>query len=336
MNVSRLCGVGFFHLDHGYRGEPRLAKIRVIRIEGAAEVPIPQEEPDVWPPQKAWLTDADPLAAPGQNAAAREARPARPPQPGLAQAPAGHPPELDLYDLYVPTDVTADQLRERLRRWEPWRHEIVFGNGVRTSELATAEPFVPHPLAKWHFFKDLIPEAALRGRRALDVGSNIGHYSLFLRSQYEMDVVGIELNQRNLAVARFLLELTGLDRVEFREVDAERFRDDALFDLVLHLGTLDHLKNPLLALENAAAMLAPGGYLALELQTYKDAADEMLCKFVDVKAESQTCRWFLGKDALVAMLRESGFEQIEIVAEWSSPELIGESMRRLHLLARKR
>src|SRR5207237_1363094 len=142
---------------------------------------------------------------------------------------------------------------------------------------------------------------------------------------------------RNLEVAQFLREVTGLDRVSFLEADANTYRSDETFDLILHLATLDHFKNPFLAFENAGAMLRPGGYLALELQTYRSAdGNDRLCLFARPGRDGPaTCWWFLGKQAVLDMLEEAGFSSAEVVLEWSSAEAIGESMRRLHVVGRK-
>ena len=81
------------------------------------------------------------------------------------------------------------------------------------------------------------------------------------------------------------------------------------------LGTLDHLRHPLLALENAARMLRPGGYLALELQTLSRDDDGPLCRYVGDDT-STTCRWFIGKEALRGMLSDAGFDRMQIVLDW--------------------
>jgi 2-polyprenyl-3-methyl-5-hydroxy-6-metoxy-1,4-benzoquinol methylase len=251
-----------------------------------------------------------------------------------APAPVS-PPVPGSYELHLETPLAPEELRAQLRRWEPWRHEVVFGNGVRTSELAQGEMFTARPLEKWHDFESRIPPEALQSGRALDVGSNIGHYSIFLRRTFGMNVTGLETNPRNLEVARFLVQASGLDGIEFLDADASAWREGSGFRLVLHFGTLDHLRHPFAALENAAAMLEPDGYLALELQTLDDPADPYLCRFVGDSDDSTTCCWFLGRGALLRMLEEAGFDRVEVLREWRKPELIGEDMARLVILARR-
>jgi tRNA (mo5U34)-methyltransferase len=324
-------------------------------MSGAPEVPPAAPARFPWPPRKAVLNEPDPLTCPiqarpdngtvapdtfgpakaitfaGQGSMSTPSKPI-----DVADESRGGIEGRSEFDLYLTTEMPAVDLRQQLRRREPWRYEVFFSNGVRTSEFRTMAHFTRFPLTKWDVFAREIPAEAIRGGKALDVGSNIGHHSFNLRTRYDMDVLGIDDHPRNLEVANFLRNVSGLDNIRFRHADANSFHSDETFDLVVHFGTLDHLKHPMQALENVAAMLRCDGYLALELQTYKQGEDETLCKFVENGFNGDnTCWWFLGKDALLGMLRRSGFDRIEVLHEWSSPDRIGPDMRRLRLLARR-
>ena len=308
-----------------------IARTRVVRIDGAPAVPKPEPADDAipWPPARTALGDADPIAAHLSDDALALMHAEV--NGSSASAEAGE--EAMSGRLVVPTKLEPEQLLERLRAWEPWQHEIFFSNGVRTSQLATTTPFIRFPLAKWHVFEPHVPENPLEGGRALDVGSNIGQYSLFLRSRYGMQVTGVERSSRNVEVARFLAETSGHDGISFLEADANEYVADEQYDLIVHFGTLDHLKNPFLALENAATMLRPGGFLALELQTYRDPDDDRVCLFARPRNSESACRWFLGSQAVLDMLEEAGFGNRKVLLEWASPEAIGPKMRRLSVLA---
>jgi tRNA (mo5U34)-methyltransferase len=357
LDVGRLCGVGFFHADQAYRGEAVLARLCVLHMSGAPEVQPAARTRFPWPPREAVLNEPDPLACTVQATTDNGSVPANSfskadadgntlAGQGTAVGPRASTAVQDdsprgiegpsEFDLYLTTDMPAEELRQQLRRREPWRYEVIFSNGVRTTEFRTMAHFTRFPLAKWDVFARAISAEAIRGGKALDVGSNIGHHSFNLRTTYDMDVLGIDDHPRNLEVAHFLRNVSGLDRIRFLHADANSFRNDETYDLVVHFGTLDHLKHPMQALEHVAAMLRRDGYLALELQTYKKGEDETLCKFVENGFNGDnTCWWFLGKDALIGMLRRCGFDRIEVLHEWSSPERIGPDMRRLRLLARK-
>jgi 2-polyprenyl-3-methyl-5-hydroxy-6-metoxy-1,4-benzoquinol methylase len=294
LEVGRICAIGFRRDDLNVSGEVSMADIRLLH-------------------------GADVIAS-GPMVA--------------AESPLAPPSPSPLTELRIETSLPADELRERLRQWEPWRYEIVFSNGVRTGEFARGPMFVERPLDKWDQAAPYLPVDELRGGTALDVGSNIGHYSLFLARELGMRVTGLETNKRNLSVAHFLAQTAGVDGVEFVDADASHWHGASGLDLVLHFGTLDHLRHPLLALENSAAMLRPDGYLALELQTLARDDDKRLCRYVGPSQET-TCWWFLGRGALHQMLADAGFDRIRTVVEWTNPELLGDEMARTLLVARR-
>ena len=49
----------------------------------------------------------------------------------------------------MPTSLSPDELREKLRKWEPWMIRIDFTNGVSTSECKQLTPFAEYPLGKF-------------------------------------------------------------------------------------------------------------------------------------------------------------------------------------------
>lgn len=230
--------------------------------------------------------------------------------------------------MHIRTDMGAPDLYQHLKQWEPWRHEIHFSNGVKTTDLETTTPLQKFPLSKWFVFKNFVAPEDLRGGRALDIGSNCGYNALYLRDEYMMEVVGIDVEPRHVEVAEFLLALTGLDRVRFELNDANHYRSAEPFDLVLHFGTLYHLRHPFLSLENSAHNLKPGGILALETQTYLDGQDgsESTCLFLPGRHMGESSNWWvLGKNAVVGMLEACGLTDVKVVFSWSNPEVLGGS-----------
>lgn len=225
--------------------------------------------------------------------------------------------------LYIRTDLDPDELRAKLRQWEPWRHEIHFSNGVKTTDLKTATPFARFPLSKWFIFTKHLGRD-FTGGRALDIGFNCGYNALYLCQEYDMDVVGIDVSPRHVKVAEFLRSLTGLQRLSFELNDANTYRADAPFDLVLHFGTLYHLRHPFLSLENTAHNLKPGGMLALETQTYNDDDRRNTCLFVaDEHMGDSSNWWMLGQNAIIGMLRACGLVDVQVVFSWTKPEVLG-------------
>ncbi|MBI2994295.1 MAG: methyltransferase domain-containing protein [Gammaproteobacteria bacterium] len=212
------------------------------------------------------------------------------------------------------TGLPPAELLDKLRRWEPWRHEILFSNGVRTSQLKTTQPYTAAPLLKLQTLARHLPMEALRGGRALDIGCNAGYNSIHLAQAYGMSVTGVDVVKRHIEVSTFLGSLLTSSQVEFVHEDVTFFRRPMQFDLALHFGTLYHLSNPLLSLENTAASLKPGGCLGLETTCY-DGSDPMLCKWVKGVSNDHTNRWALSKAVLRDVLAMYGFTGFRVLAE---------------------
>ena len=176
---------------------------------------------------------------------------------------------IDFTDGRVRIDAPLDpeELRRVLKAHEPWRHKIDFAGGISTTDFRSIPPFSATPCRKIQLAERHV--GPLSGyKRALDVGCNAGYNSLYLASRYGMQVLGFDWSVRHVQVATELARLAGVQGCSFQQGDAERFRDPQGFDLILHFGTLYHLKNPVLALETALANLRPGGLMLIETQLY--------------------------------------------------------------------
>ena len=171
-------------------------------MSGAPEVQPAAQTRFPWPPREAVLNEPDPLACTVQADTDNGSVPANSfdtlnanggtfAGPGAAATPSkpasfaddsrrgiGAPSE---FDLYLTTDMPAEELRQQLRRREPWRYEVIFSNGVRTTEFQAMAHFTRFPLAKWDVFAKAISAEAIRGGKRIDIGSNIGHHSFNLR-----------------------------------------------------------------------------------------------------------------------------------------------------------
>jgi cyclopropane fatty-acyl-phospholipid synthase-like methyltransferase len=99
------------------------------------------------------------------------------------------------------------------------------------------------------------------GERVLDAGCGVGGSSLWLATERSVDVVGITLAARQVAVARSHAARRGLtDRVHFEVADftATPF-PDASFDVVWAVESLCHAPDKAAFYQEAARLLRPGG-----------------------------------------------------------------------------
>jgi len=108
--------------------------------------------------------------------------------------------------------------------------------------------------------REALGALAWKGKRVLDVGCGTGlfAYEAAKRGAY---VVGVDYSPEGIAVAQKTHRYKNL---EYRCEDI--FKSGALrekYDVVVSLGTLEHMDNPFLALKRFKGMLKPGGSVVL-------------------------------------------------------------------------
>ena len=231
------------------------------------------------------------------------------------------------------TDLSQEELLTKLRKHEPWGHQIDFSNGVSTAQLARRTPFSERPLHKLSLAAQSIPFDQLRGGALLDIGCNSGYNAIHSTTQFGMRAVGLDVSQRHIDVSRFLADIAGV-QAEFLLGDAETFSRPGNFDVVLHFGTLYHLPNPLLALKTTFENLKPGGYVALETATYDHPDDPRLCYYVQGHNNDPTNFWAISEHVLNTYMSFIGFGEIKTLLKVHPPAL-GEHMHRILMVARK-
>ena len=199
-----------------------------------------------------------------------------------------------------------------------WRHKIDFSNGLSTDKFGTGKPWSDRPLNKIKMVEKAVPDFAKEGGRALDVGSNIGYNSLYLASRYSMSVTGIDVTKGHMNVSRTFAELGSVPNVEFKLANAETYVEKDLCDLVVHFGTLCHLRNVIRALETSSSNLRVGGFLALE--TVCDGPPgSMHARYVRGFNNDPSNWWAVEDGALRSILDFCGFSGLQEVFRWTHP-----------------
>ncbi len=241
-------------------------------------------------------------------------------------------------DFYVETTLSKEKLLPLLEKWSPWRMEVTFSNGVSTSDLSRGEigwVYNQQPLRKLAMLKKHLSFEKLSGKRVLDIGFNLGYNSIHLAANYGMEAVGLDVSEHHKEVAEFLAGLSNVqEKTQFRLGDATFYVEPEGFDFVLHFGTLYHLPNPFLSLENSMKSLRPGGYLALETACY-NGEDPTLCKFIRQTYDDTTNFWALSKPVIEEMLELYGAHDVRIVQESEPMNYKELSMSRVLFLAQK-
>jgi tRNA (mo5U34)-methyltransferase len=224
--------------------------------------------------------------------------------------------------------MTREETLSELKRLEPWFHRIDLGNGLYTkTESVMGEP-VDHPFGPWQTIQKLFPPD-LSGKTLLDVGCNAGFYAFEAKRRGAKRVLGVDGQRQHVRQGLFVRKVLGLD-VEFRRLNVYELSPATVgqFDITLALGLLYHLKHPILALENLykvtkelliieTAIMPPER--TPESFAHPLGEQQMLLHalaFVEnpADAKEQVFNWFLpGIQALKALLRTTGFDEVEVV-----------------------
>ena len=242
--------------------------------------------------------------------------------------------EMEKQTLTLRTSLSDEELRDRLKNWEPWSIRVDFSNGVSTKDFKRRTPFNEHPLYKFSVVEAVIPFAELSGRKMLDIGCNAGYNSINAAVKYGVSSTGVDIVPRHIEVSRFFSELADVN-AEFIIASAEIFSRPKEFDVVLHFGTLYHLPNPVLSLRTAFDNLRPGGYFALETQVYDHPEDPNICYFMHMQNNDPTNFWALSTSVLTKCLELVGFRDIRELRKVVSSKWLARDMARIILVARK-
>jgi len=104
--------------------------------------------------------------------------------------------------------------------------------------------------------------AGLAGKTVLDIGCGGGILAEAMAARAER-VVGIDLASKPLGVARLHALESGVGNLEYREVAAERYAQEApaAFDVVTCMEMLEHVPDPASTVRAAAQLVKPGEWV---------------------------------------------------------------------------
>jgi tRNA (mo5U34)-methyltransferase len=208
----------------------------------------------------------------------------------------------------------VETVRARVARHPAWYHRIELLPGVVT-------PGAHDSQAALGILDRLGLPAVCTGLRALDIGCRDGFFAFELERR-GATVLAVDYAEPTVTGFSIAAEALG-SRVEYRvgnvyDLSAER---DGLFELVLFLGVLYHLRNPLLALDRVRSMTAPGAMVLVETQVCMEPgvadADLALWQFFprDSFRGDATNKWAPNLKGLTGVLEECQFEVLEVATE---------------------
>jgi GT2 family glycosyltransferase/2-polyprenyl-3-methyl-5-hydroxy-6-metoxy-1,4-benzoquinol methylase len=152
------------------------------------------------------------------------------------------------------------QIKSMIARHTGWYHCMELSPGIIT-------PGVNDSTANLRILDHLGLPADCSGLRVLDIGTADGFMAFEMEKRGADEVVGLDYRKptsTGFAIASAILGSRVRHVVEnVYELDPEK---TGLFDIVLFLGVLYHLRNPLLAFDRIRSIMKPGAFLFVETQ----------------------------------------------------------------------
>jgi SAM-dependent methyltransferase len=150
---------------------------------------------------------------------------------------------------HPPSNRSTDELRAEVERLGPWSIPFPLEAGLTTMADDMIAAVTEHRML---FRRDLIGKTVAGAladgapnATVLDIGCNSGLFSMDLIERGIGRVSGVDLRPKNIAQAQFLAQHYGVEGADFRVTDVDDLEAGTQFDVVLNLGLLYHVVNPL-------------------------------------------------------------------------------------------
>ena len=195
--------------------------------------------------------------------------------------------------------MTREETIQQIESLGPWFYPFDLGDGLKTVSSVPAhvtEIFeTRREMVAWVASQHFGPRLA--EIRCLDVGCHEGFYSFAMAELGVRQLTGMDVREENLRKARFAAERLGHAQIEFRAGNLEELSPEAFggHELVLFLGVLYHLENPMLCLRNLARVT--GELCVIETQVIDE---------VEGQTEWGAREWTRPYQGVLALIDESG------------------------------
>lgn len=207
-----------------------------------------------------------------------------------------------------------DELRQKVAEIN-WVHTIDLGNGVITPGGESS-----------HILQTIGMPTDLTGKSVLDMCAWDGFYSFEAERRGANRILAVDYfcwsgpgwgTKAGFNLARAVLG----SKIEDREIDVLDVspNDIGIFDMVLFLGVLYHMRHPLLALEKMAAVT--GDMLILETHVDFTTVNRPTMAFYPGNELCEDSSNWCGPNeaCVIAMLKDVGFKKVEVYSRTYKP-----------------
>lgn len=216
-----------------------------------------------------------------------------------------------------------EEIERRIRSYY-WHYTFQFGDRVVEADWPPGKGLRSR---HWQRYRHVFPAllsltgGSLDGKTVLDVGCNCGFWSIQARLAGAKRVLGLEASRENVEQARLILGLTGLKGMNFEvanayDVSSERHGQ---FDVVLYLGLLYHLENPVLALSQLADVTREVAVVDTTVVPERASVCRVQPDVVHSQNYWNRLRMIPSPAAVALMLRHAGFREVLFV-----PKTVGD------------
>lgn len=213
-----------------------------------------------------------------------------------------------------PTEETGDPvMRARIDALGTWFQNFDLHGTPTKVRSVVGEP-LDYPASDWMILKQHLP--SLTGKSILDIGCNAGYHSIQSKLAGASRVVGVDVSQgvpdNFIAQARFAANELGAD-VDFREQDFMEVHDGP-FDIVLSLGVLYHLDDPIAGLRKMADLTTSVLFLESRVSLRASPTLEFRRGGWD---EDSTTPWVPSRSLINELLKKYGFTRLRPIYQRS-------------------
>ena len=170
---------------------------------------------------------------------------------------------------------SSEGILQEFAKYDAWHYAYQFEGGLSPAlspyQKQGRAGDIDRPLRRFrHFMPHLVKAVggSLRGKRVLDIACNSGFWSVQC-ALMGAQVVGFDARPELIAQANLIKSVVGAQNLRFQVLDFWDMSGTTLgsdFDIVLNLGILYHLSDPLQALQRTLAMARE--YVLLDTEVY--------------------------------------------------------------------
>lgn len=225
--------------------------------------------------------------------------------------------------------MTRDEMQTKLEELSPFLHRVRLPHGLNTHDPKRTGTLRGRQRTRnlvSFVWSDLLSHfgGSFKGLRVLDIACNCGGFSLEAAKSGAAEVYGIDVVDHYIAQANFIKNAVGADAVRFekRSLDDLSPEKDGHFDIVLCLGILYHLENPVASMRKIAAVTR--GLLLVETNIFVTKSELPVWRMKvsggpteekDVtslwRPEQGVCQFVPNPVAVEGLLRFLGFPNVE-------------------------